>query len=237
MSAYSGNVDPQEVAKFEAMAANWWDLDGEFKPLHRINPLRLDYLLQHSGPLAGKKVLDIGCGGGIFAESMAFQGAHLTAIDAAREALEVARLHAQQSGIDIDYQQRTAEEMATEFPEAFDVVTCMEMLEHVPDPGAIIVACARLLKPGGVLLLSTINNTWQAKLLAVTVAERVLRWLPPGTHDGAKFIRPSTLMSWCDQAGLICTGCSGIQYHVLRDQFALSHDVQINYMVGCRKPE
>lgn len=236
MSQQPSNVDQHELDKFTAMAASWWDLEGEFRPLHRINPLRLDYLQSQTGTLADKQVLDIGCGGGIFAESIARQGATVTGIDMAQEPLEVARLHAQEQGITIDYRACTAEQMAAEHPASFDVVTCMEMLEHVPDPSAIIVACAQLVKPGGTVLLSTINKTLKARILAVTVAERVLRWLPVGTHDADKFIRPSVLMGWCDHAGLIADDCAGITYNPLFDRFRLSKNIDINYMVACHKP-
>ena len=190
------NVDHAEIAKFEAVASRWWDLEGEFKPLHRINPLRLGYIAERSGGLFGKKVLDVGCGGGILAESMAREGATVTGLDMGAEPLQVARLHALESGIQVDYVQETVEEHAAKHPQQYDVVTCMEMLEHVPDPQSVVHACARLVKPGGQVFFSTINRNGKAWLMAVVGAEYVMKMVPKGTHDVKKFIKPAELLGW-----------------------------------------
>lgn len=188
------NVDEQEIAKFEAVASRWWDLEGEFKPLHRINPLRLNYILQRSGGIFEKKVLDVGCGGGILAESMAREGAQVTGLDMGYEPLQVARLHALETGVKLEYVQETVENHAQQHPQHYDVVTCMEMLEHVPDPASVVRACAQLVKPGGHVFFSTINRNTKSWLMAVVGAEYLLKMVPKGTHDAKKFIRPSELI-------------------------------------------
>ncbi len=233
----TANVDPREVAKFAAMAARWWDPEGEFRPLHALNPLRLRYVEEHAGPLAGARVLDVGCGGGLLAEAMAARGAQVTGIDAAAEVLEAARLHLKESGLEVDYRQATAEELAEAHPGAFDVVTCMEMLEHVPDPASVIAALARLVRPGGVVLLSTINRTPQAFLGAIVGAEYLLRWLPRGTHEYAKLIRPAELERWLRAAGLHLEDLTGVRYNPLTGRFAFSRDLAINYLACARRPE
>ena len=194
------NVDPVEIQKFSDLASRWWDLAGEFKPLHQINPLRTDYIQQHSGGLAGKKVLDVGCGGGILTESMARHGAQVTGIDMGEAPLEVARLHGLESGLSVDYQQTTAEQFAQSNSQQFDVVTCMEMLEHVPDPASVVNACSRLVKPGGQVFFSTLNRNIKSYLMAIVGAEYVLGLVPKGTHKHDKFIKPSELMAWIDDS-------------------------------------
>lgn len=188
------NVDQQEIAKFEAVASRWWDLEGEFKPLHRINPLRLNYIQQRADGVFGKKILDVGCGGGILAESMAREGADVTGLDMGAEPLQVARLHSLETGIKVTYVQETVEQHANEHAGLYDIVTCMEMLEHVPDPRSVVLACAKLVKPGGHVFFSTINRNNKAWLMAVIGAEYVLKMVPKGTHDVKKFIRPSELI-------------------------------------------
>jgi 2-polyprenyl-6-hydroxyphenyl methylase/3-demethylubiquinone-9 3-methyltransferase len=229
------NADPAEIAKFEALASRWWDPHSEFKPLHDINPLRLDYIDQRCGGLAGKKVIDVGCGGGILAESMAVRGAEVTGIDMGEAPLSVARLHGLESGIKVDYQRITAEHMAEQHAGQFDVVTCMEMLEHVPNPASVIAACARLVKPGGTVFLSTINRNPKSYLFAIIGAEYVLRMLPKGTHDYAKFIRPSELEGWARQAGLKLRDLTGMSYNPLSQQYSLGRDLQVNYMAHCTR--
>ncbi len=224
------NVDTREVAKFEELAHRWWDPESEFKPLHAINPLRLDFIERRAGGLAGKQVLDVGCGGGILSESMAARGAQVTGIDMGEAPLAVARLHQHESGLDIDYRQTTAEELAGEMPGAFDVVTCLEMLEHVPDPESVIDACARLVKPGGHVFFSTINRNPKAWLFAIVGAEYVLRLLPKGTHDYEKFIRPSELEAWARHAGLAVREITGMSYNPLTRRYWLGSDVDVNYL-------
>ena len=234
MSA-SVNVDHAEVSKFEQLASRWWDRNSEFKPLHEINPLRLDYIDGRSG-LAGKRVLDVGCGGGILAESMAARGATVTGIDMGEAPLEVARLHLLESGLDVDYRRVPAEQLAAEMPAAFDVVTCMEMLEHVPDPASVISACATLVKPGGEVYFSTINRNPKSYLFAIVGAEYVLRLLPKGTHDYAKFIRPSELSRWTRAAGLESLDMTGLTYNPLTGVYRLDpRDVDVNYMLATRR--
>lgn len=228
------NVDAQEIAKFEAVASRWWDLEGEFKPLHRINPLRLGFIAQHSNGLFGKKVLDVGCGGGILAESMAREGAEVTGLDMGAEPLQVARLHALENGVKLDYVQQTVEDHAEEFAGQYDVVTCMEMLEHVPDPRSVVHACARLVKPGGEVFFSTINRNPKAWLMAVFGAEYVLRMVPRGTHDVKKFIRPSELLGWVDETTLREQHITGLHYNPLTNKFRLGRGVDVNYMVHTR---
>ncbi|MEI7341134.1 bifunctional 2-polyprenyl-6-hydroxyphenol methylase/3-demethylubiquinol 3-O-methyltransferase UbiG [Pectobacterium brasiliense] len=228
------NVDHQEIAKFEAIASRWWDLEGEFKPLHRINPLRLGYISQHAEGLFGKKVLDVGCGGGILAESMAREGADVTGLDMGAEPLQVARLHALESGVAVDYVQETVEVHAHAHPGLYDVVTCMEMLEHVPDPQSVVQACARLVKPGGHVFFSTINRNAKAWMMAVIGAEYVLKMVPRGTHDIKKFIRPAELMHWVDSTPLREKHITGLHYNPLTDHFKLGPNVDVNYMLHTR---
>jgi 2-polyprenyl-6-hydroxyphenyl methylase / 3-demethylubiquinone-9 3-methyltransferase len=229
------NVDEQEIAKFEAVASRWWDLEGEFKPLHRINPLRLDYILQRSGGIFDKKVLDVGCGGGILAESMAREGAHVTGLDMGYEPLQVARLHALETGTKLDYVQETVESHAQAHPQHYDVVTCMEMLEHVPDPASVIRACAQLVKPGGHVFFSTINRNTKSWLMAVVGAEYMLKMVPKGTHDSKKFIRPSELIGWVDQTLLRERHIIGLHYNPITDHFKLGGNVDVNYMVHTQR--
>lgn len=228
------NVDHHEIAKFEAVASRWWDLEGEFKPLHRINPLRLGYIAERSGGLFGKKILDVGCGGGILAESMAREGATVTGLDMGAEPLQVARLHALESGVDVDYVQETVEEHAATHAQQYDVVTCMEMLEHVPDPQSVVNACAKLVKPGGHVFFSTINRNGKAWLMAVVGAEYILRMVPKGTHDAKKFIRPAELLGWVDRTSLKDIHMTGLHYNPLSNTFKLAPGVDVNYMVHTR---
>ncbi|HEC19543.1 MAG TPA: bifunctional 2-polyprenyl-6-hydroxyphenol methylase/3-demethylubiquinol 3-O-methyltransferase UbiG [Gammaproteobacteria bacterium] len=231
----SHNADPAEIAKFEALAARWWDPQSEFKPLHEINPLRLDYIEQRCGGLAGKTVIDVGCGGGILAESMAVKGATVTGIDMGEAPLKVARLHGLESGVAVDYQQVTAEHMAEQHPQEFDVVACMEMLEHVPDPASVIAACAQLVKPDGAVFFSTINRNPKSYLFAIIGAEYLLRLLPKGTHDYAKFIRPSELEAWARHAGLKLRDLTGMTYNPLNQHYALGRDLDVNYLAHCTR--
>ena len=231
----SANVDHAEVRKFEQLASRWWDPNSEFKPLHDLNPLRLQYIDERAS-LDGKSVLDVGCGGGILSESMAALGARVTGIDAGQAPLEVAKLHLLESGHEVDYQHIMVEELAEQQPESFDVVTCMEMLEHVPDPGSVISSCARLLKPGGMAFFSTINRNPKAWMLAVVGAEYLLQMLPRGTHEYAKFIKPSELDQWIREAGLAMTHMTGMTYNPLTRIYKLNErDVDVNYLVTARK--
>lgn len=224
------NVDPAELQKFASLAHRWWDKNSEFKPLHEINPLRLAYIDQKSG-LQGKRVLDVGCGGGILAESMAVRGAEVTGIDLGEKALKVAQLHSLESGIKVDYRLVSVEQLAAETPSSYDVVTCMEMLEHVPDPAAIIAACARLVKPDGHVFFSTINRNPKSYLFAVIGAEYVLNMLPKGTHEYEKFIKPSELSAWARQSGLSVSALKGMSYNPLTKRYWLGDDVSVNYIV------
>ncbi|MDH2924039.1 3-demethylubiquinone-9 3-methyltransferase [Nicoletella semolina] len=230
------NVDPQEIRKFEKMAKNWWDLEGDFKPIHLLNPYRVTYINEKSRGLFGKKVLDVGCGGGILSEAMAKLGAEVTGLDMTTEPLEVARHHAIQSGVSIDYQQTTVEAfLETQLAQnakKFDVITCMEMLEHVPNPLSIIQSCQALLKPDGILFISTINRTLKAYLLVILGAEYVLKVLPKGTHQFEKFIKPAELLRWCDQASLRCQEMVGYHFNPISEKFWLNHDVSCNYIVA-----
>ena len=230
----TNNVDPAEIAKFSELAHQWWNPSGDFRPLHEINPLRLDFIDARVG-LAGKTVLDVGCGGGILAESMALRGAQVTGIDLADKPLMVARLHLAESGNKVDYRKISAEQFATEMPQHFDTVTCMEMLEHVPDPASTVAACAALAKPGGDVFFSTINRNPKSYLFAIVGAEYVLRLLPRGTHDYAKFIKPSELATLCRQAGLDIQSVTGMTYNPLTKVYALGDDTDVNYLVHCTK--
>jgi len=233
----NSNVDPDEIAKFEALASRWWDRDGEFKPLHAINPLRANYIDEHS-PVSGQQLVDVGCGGGILAESMAQRGATVTGIDMGQAPLAVARLHSKESGVVVDYQQCTAEQLADSRCEEFDIVCCLEMLEHVPDPAAIVAACAALTKPGGNLYFSTINRNPKAYLFAIVGAEHILRLLPAGTHEYEKFIKPSELAGWIRTAGLELQGMTGLLYNPLSKRYWLEEkDVSVNYMVRATKTQ
>lgn len=225
------NVDPRELDKFAVLAARWWDQESEFKPLHDINPLRLKYIESRAQGLLGKKVLDVGCGGGILSESMARSGAIVTGIDMSSEPLNVARLHLYESGLQIEYQQITAEALANSAAGSFDIVTCMEMLEHVPNPASVIQACQRLVKPNGHVFFSTLNRNLKAYLLAVVGAEYVLQLLPKGTHDYAKFIRPSELARWAEQSDLTVKNFTGMGYNPLTKHYFLNDDVSVNYLV------
>jgi 2-polyprenyl-6-hydroxyphenyl methylase/3-demethylubiquinone-9 3-methyltransferase len=229
------NVDPAELAKFSALAHRWWDPTSEFRPLHEINPLRLAHLERLAGGLAGKRVLDVGCGGGILAEAMAARGAEVTGIDLADKPLKVAMLHGLESGSAVRYRLVSAEAMAAEAPQSFDVVTCMEMLEHVPDPASTVRACASLVKPGGWVFFSTLNRNPKSFLFAIVGAEYVLRLLPRGTHEYARFIRPSELSRHCRDAGLDVADLTGMTYNPFSRAYALGRDVDVNYIVGCRR--
>ncbi|MDG0979803.1 MAG: bifunctional 2-polyprenyl-6-hydroxyphenol methylase/3-demethylubiquinol 3-O-methyltransferase UbiG [Halieaceae bacterium] len=230
------NVDQDEISKFEALASRWWDEHGEFKPLHQINPLRANYIDAHS-PVAERKVIDVGCGGGILSESLAFRGADVTGIDMGEAPLSVAELHKLESGANVTYRRSTAEQAAEEEPEAYDVVCCLEMLEHVPDPGSVIAACARLAKPGATLYFSTINRNPKAYAFAIIGAEYVLNLLPKGTHDYQKFIRPAELAHWIRAAGLELDDMIGLTYNPISQRYRLQPgDVSVNYMVRTQKP-
>lgn len=230
------NIDPDEIAKFEELASRWWDRNSEFKPLHDINPLRVGYI-DRLASLAGKKVLDVGCGGGILSESMARRGAEVSGIDMGEAPLKVAKLHSLESELAIKYRQVTVEQLADEQPESFDVVTCMEMLEHVPDPASIVEACARLARPGGTLFFSTLNKNPKSYLFAIVGAERLLKLVPQGTHDFKKFIRPSQLGAWVRAAGLRLEDITGLVYNPLTKSYRLDpDDVDVNYMIATRKP-
>jgi 2-polyprenyl-6-hydroxyphenyl methylase / 3-demethylubiquinone-9 3-methyltransferase len=230
------NADPQELAKFGELAHRWWDAEGEFRPLHQINPLRLDWIDQQAR-LAGKTAVDVGCGGGILAESMARRGAEVLGIDLSSRPLRVAQLHAMESGLaNLHYREIAAEALAAEKPASFDVVTCMEMLEHVPDPASVVQACANLVKPGGWVFFSTLNRNPKAWLLAVIGAEHVLKLLPKGTHEYQRFIRPSELGRWCRQSGLAVQGFKGMGYNPLTQRYSLSSDTSVNYLLACQAP-
>ena len=231
------NVDRAEVAKFEALASRWWDRESEFKPLHDINPLRTNYIDRHAS-LAGKKVLDVGCGGGILSEAMAQRGADVTGIDMGEAPLNIAKLHALESGVTVKYQQIPVEQLADEMPAAFDIVTCLEMLEHVPDPASIIRACYKLVKPGGMVFFSTINRNPKAYAMAIIGAEYIMRMLPAGTHDYDKFIKPSELTRWCRAADLSALDMTGMIYNPITQEYSLKdQDVDVNYLVATRREE
>ena len=231
----TANIDPAEIKRFEDLASRWWDTQGEFKPLHEMNPIRLNFINTGS-PLDGMKVCDIGCGGGILSESMAKCGAITTGIDMGKSPLSVARLHAMESELEIDYQQITAEEMAEKHAAEFDVITCMELLEHVPDPASIINACFTLLKPGGSVYFSTINRNLKAYAFAIVGAEYLMKMLPRGTHNYSKFIKPSELDEWARACGLKLSNLKGVSYNPLTSLFSQSQNVDINYMVHYTRP-
>lgn len=230
------NADPAELAKFGALAVRWWDPASEFKPLHDINPLRLGHIEKCVGGLKGKRIVDVGCGGGILAESMAARGAHVTGIDLSEKPLGVAKLHLLESGQQVNYRLQSAEDLAAAEPGAFDVVTCMEMLEHVPDPASTVRACATLAKPGGWIWFSTLNRNPKSYLFAIIGAEYVLRMLPRGTHDYARFLTPAELSGMARAASLDVIDLTGMTYNPLTKVYALGRDVDVNYIVGCRKP-
>jgi 2-polyprenyl-6-hydroxyphenyl methylase/3-demethylubiquinone-9 3-methyltransferase len=228
------NVDQIEVEKFSALAHRWWDPNSEFKPLHDINPLRLNYIDGVAG-LSGKRVLDVGCGGGILSESMSMRGANVTGIDMSDKALKVAQIHLLESGAKVDYRKVAVEDLANEIPGQFDVVTCMEMLEHVPDPSSIVRACAILVKPGGEVFFSTLNRNPKAYLFAIVGAEYLLKLLPRGTHDYAKFIKPSELARFCREAELNLREIIGMSYNPFNKAYTLGQDTDVNYIVSCKR--
>ena len=231
------NADPAELAKFSDSAHHWWDIEGEFGPLHQINPLRLQWIQQHC-LLTGKQVLDVGCGGGILSEAMARKGAQVLGIDLSAKALRVAQLHALETQtVNVQYREISAETLATQNPSAFDAVTCMEMLEHVPDPNSVVQACATMVRPGGWVFFSTLNRNLLSFVQAIVGAEYLLRMLPRGTHEYRKLIRPSELLKSARQAGLELRSIIGLQYNPLSQRYSLSSDVSVNYMLACYKPE
>lgn len=230
------NVDANELAKFSELAHRWWDTESEFKPLHQINPLRLDWI-NSLAPLQGQQVLDVGCGGGILADAMARKGAQVLGIDLATKSLRVAQLHAMEAGTEnIDYQEIAVEDLAAQRPASFDVVTCMEMLEHVPDPASVVRALGQLVKPGGWVFLSTLNRNLKSFLLAIVGAEYVLKMLPAGTHEYARFIRPAELAQMCRDAGLELHSAKGLSYNPLTQRYRLGSDTDVNYLIACRRP-
>lgn len=233
-SSHTENVDAAEIDKFSQLASRWWDTESEFKPLHDINPLRIDYIDKHCAGLKGKKVLDIGCGGGILAEAMAQKGANVTGIDMAEQSLDVARMHLHESGLQVDYQLITAEQFADRHAAQFDVVACLEMLEHVPDPSSIIEAAARLLKPDGTLVLSTLNRNAKSFFLAIVGAEYIMNMLPKGTHEYQKFLKPSELARAARTAGLDVFDITGMSYNPLSKHYSLGRDVDVNYLMALR---
>lgn len=230
------NVDQVELEKFSQVAHKWWDTSSEFKPLHDINPLRLDYISQQAGGLAGKRVVDVGCGGGILSEGLARAGAEVLGIDLAKKSLKVAQLHALESGVQVAYRCVAVEDLAEELPGQFDVVTCMEMLEHVPDPQSVVRACATLVKPGGTVCFSTLNRNLKSYALAVLGAEYVLNMLPRGTHEYARFLKPSELGRMARHAGLDVCDITGMSYNPLSQVYRLGEDSQVNYLLACQRP-
>lgn len=230
------NADPQELAKFGELAHRWWDPDGEFRPLHQINPLRLDWIDGLAG-LRGKSVVDVGCGGGILSEAMARRGADVLGIDLSTKPLKVAQLHALEAGLSgLQYREQAAESLAAERPDQFDIVTCLEMLEHVPQPGSVVQACTTLARPGGWVFFSTLHRNPKAFLMAIVGAEHVLKLLPKGTHEYARFIKPSELARWVRDAGLELVEFRGMEYNPLTQRYRLSADTSVNYLAACRKP-
>jgi len=236
MSTAQHNVDHSEISKFEALAARWWDPNSEFKPLHEINPLRLEYIDRRAG-LKDKNVIDVGCGGGILAESMASKGASVIGIDMGEAPLAVARLHQHESGVEVDYQRSTAEAFAEKHAGQFDVVTCMEMLEHVPSPASVIASCFKLVKPGGHVFFSTLNRNPKSFLFAIVGAEYLLNLLPKGTHEYQKFIKPSELSTWARQAGLNIREITGMSYNPFSKKYSLGYDVDVNYLMHCQRDD
>lgn len=229
------NADQAELDKFSQLAHRWWDTNSEFKPLHDINPLRLEWIAGLAGGLQGKRVVDVGCGGGILSESMALQGAWVTGIDLAEKPLKVAKLHRLESGVEVDYRLIAVEDLAAAEPESFDVVTCMEMLEHVPDPVSVMSACARLVKPDGWVFFSTLNRNPKSYLFAIIGAEYVLNMLPKGTHDWSRFIKPHELAAYARQAGLDSIELMGMTYNPLTKVYRLERDTDVNYLLACRR--
>ena len=236
MTTNTTNVDPAELQKFSALANRWWDPQSEFRPLHEINPLRLDYI-DRIAAINGKAVLDVGCGGGILAEAMAARGAQVTGIDLADKPLQVAQLHLLESGLNVSYRRIAVEDLAQEAPHSFDVVTCMEMLEHVPDPASTVRACARLLKPGGHAFFATLNRNPKSYLYAIIGAEYVLNLLPRGTHEYSRFIKPSELSAACRSAGLEVSGITGMTYNPLTKVYTLGADTDVNYILCTQAPQ
>lgn len=236
MSAPFQNQDPEELAKFSALAHRWWDPHSEFKPLHQINPLRLRWIQELCNGLKGKRILDVGCGGGILSESMAREGAQVTGIDLADKPLAVARLHLLESGQHVDYRKISVEDLALEQPGSFDIVTCMEMLEHVPHPGSVVKACGQLVKPGGLVFFSTLNRNPKSWLFAIVGAEHILKLLPKGTHDWDKFIKPSELSQMARQAELEVCQLMGMSYNPIKSEYSLGSDVSVNYLMYCKHP-
>jgi 2-polyprenyl-6-hydroxyphenyl methylase/3-demethylubiquinone-9 3-methyltransferase len=230
------NQDAEELAKFSALAHRWWDRNSEFKPLHDINPLRLEWIKQLAGGLAGKRVLDVGCGGGILSESMAQSGATVTGIDLADKPLAVARLHLMESGQQVEYRKISVEDLALEQPGSFDLVTCMEMLEHVPNPGSVVESCSQLVKPGGSVFFSTLNRNPKSWLFAIVGAEHILKLLPKGTHHWDKFIKPSELSQMARQANLQVSQLKGMSYNPFSGEYSLGQDVSVNYLMHCQRP-
>lgn len=245
MTLETPNVNEDEIAKFEQVASQWWDLSGDFKPLHQINPLRVQFITQQvaqqknvtlfGNGLYNKQVIDVGCGGGILSESLCKLGANVTGIDMGTEPLNVAKLHALEAGLNINYEKITAEEKAAEYADHFDVVTCMEMLEHVPDPASVINACSAMVKTGGLVFFSTLNKGIKSYLLAILAAEKIFKLVPDNTHDHDKFIRPSQLIGWAEQVDLKCVDASGIHYNPLTENHKLTDSLDVNYIICCRK--
>ncbi len=232
---HHSNIDQAEIAKFSQMASRWWDTEGDLKTLHAINPLRLQYINERA-PLAGNKILDIGCGGGILSESMAKLGGHVTGIDMSTDAIQIAKLHQLESGTNVEYLLNTAENIASERPGEFDIITCLELLEHVPEPWQIVEACSKLLKPQGHLFFSTINRNIKSYLFAIIGAEHLLKLLPKNTHDFSKFIRPSELSEWIRQSGMRVSDITGLTYNPITDHYKLCEDVAVNYLMHVVKP-
>jgi len=234
---HTANANPAELDKFSALASSWWDPQGELKTLHDINPLRMDWIRGQAGTLAGQRVLDVGCGGGLLSEAMAAEGAQVTGIDLAKASLQVARLHGHESGVRVQYECVSAEDYATQQAGQFDLITCMELLEHVPDPAAIVAACGQLVRPGGLVCFSTLNRNPKSFLLAIVAAEHVLRMVPRGTHSYEQFITPSELAGAVRAAGLDVVALSGLEYQPLTRLYRLSPDTGVNYMMAARRPD